>query len=213
MQRRHLAFALPGLCLALNARAQVQLGGVMGQKALLVINGQTEVVAVGASARGVRLVSLQGDTAQVEVSGQLSTLRVGGSPVALGGGISGSGAREIVIPAGPGGHFIVPGAINGQATTFMVDTGATTVALGLAEAQRLRLDLRRAERGMGSTANGVVPVLSLMLDIVRVGEVDVASVAAAVLPASMPHVLLGNSFLSRFQMRRDNDVMRLELRR
>ena len=89
MQRRHLAFALPGLCLALNARAQVQLGGVMGQKALLVINGQTEVVAVGASARGVRLVSLQGDTAQVEVSGQLSTLRVGGSPVALGGGISG----------------------------------------------------------------------------------------------------------------------------
>jgi predicted aspartyl protease len=48
---------------------------------------------------------------------------------------------------------------------------------------------------------------------VRVGSVEVSNVGAAVvMPSSMPHVLLGNSFLSRFQMRRDNDVMRLELR-
>jgi aspartyl protease family protein len=47
---------------------------------------------------------------------------------------------------------------------------------------------------------------------VRVGEVELAHVGAVVLPAAMPHVLLGNSFLARFQMRRENDVMRLELR-
>jgi aspartyl protease family protein len=47
---------------------------------------------------------------------------------------------------------------------------------------------------------------------VRVGEVEVANVSAVVLPAQMPYVLLGNSFLTRFQMRRENDVMRLELR-
>jgi aspartyl protease family protein len=48
---------------------------------------------------------------------------------------------------------------------------------------------------------------------VRVGEVEVSNVDAIVMPAQMPYVLLGNSFLSRFQMRRDNDVLRLERRR
>jgi len=47
---------------------------------------------------------------------------------------------------------------------------------------------------------------------VRVGDVEIANVEAIVMPAAMPHVLLGNSFLSRFQMKRDNDVMRLEKR-
>jgi aspartyl protease family protein len=47
---------------------------------------------------------------------------------------------------------------------------------------------------------------------VRVGDVEVANVEALVLPAAMPYVLLGNSFLTRFSMRRDNEVMRLEKR-
>ena len=48
---------------------------------------------------------------------------------------------------------------------------------------------------------------------VRVGDVTVYNVDATVVPAPMEHVLLGNSFLGRFQMRRDNDVLRLERRR
>ena len=47
---------------------------------------------------------------------------------------------------------------------------------------------------------------------VRVGDVEVYDVDAAVLGASMPYVLLGNSFLTRFQMKRENDVLRLEKR-
>ena len=44
------------------------------------------------------------------------------------------------------------------------------------------------------------------------GDVELSNVGAVILPSSMPYVLLGNSWLSRFQMRRENDVMRLELR-
>ena len=66
---------------------------------------------------------------------------------------------------------------------------------------------------MTQTANGAVPVHRLNLNAVRVGEVEVANVDAVVIPAQMPYILLGNSFLGRFQMRRDNDVMRLERRR
>jgi len=121
-------------------------------------------------------------------------------------------AREIVVSAGSGGHFTPAGAINGRAVRFMVDTGATLVALGRDEALRLGLDLSSARQGLSQTANGAVPVHIVVLDRVRVGEVEITQVGAVVMPQPMPYVLLGNSFLSRFQMRRDNDVLRLELR-
>ncbi len=215
MQRRRLLALAAALPLAARAqRPQVQLAGVMGDKALLMIDGQTQMLAVGASARGVRLVSLSGDSAVVASAGGTVTLRVGASPTAVGGGISaGSGSREIVLTAGPGGHFMTGGAINGRAVSFMVDTGATVIALSESEASRLRLDLSNGRRGLTHTANGTVQVVGVTLNTVRVGEVEVANVQAVVMPAAMPYILLGNSFLSRFQMRRDNDVMRLELRR
>ncbi len=193
----------------------VQLAGVMGStKALLVIDGQTQMLAVGERARGIRLLSLQGDTAEVERDGMRLSLRVGASPAVVGAGLpKPGGAREIVLTAGPGGHFTTGGAINGQAVSFLVDTGATLVALSQSEAARLRLDLRNAQRGLRRTANGTVPVVMVTLNSVRVGEVEVINVPAVVMPAQMPHILLGNSFLTRFQMRRDNDVMRLEYRR
>jgi aspartyl protease family protein len=139
-------------------------------------------------------------------------LRAGGSPAQVGSPAPASQGREIVMTAGLGGHFNPAGSINGQAVQFMVDTGATLVALGQDDARRLGLDLSSGRPGVSQTANGPVRVLMLNLDRVRVGEVEITNVAAVVLPQPMPFVLLGNSFLSRFQMRRDNDVMRLQLR-
>ena len=96
---------------------------------------------------------------------------------------------------------------------WIVEAGATTIAMSQSDAARIGLDLRSGRRGLSNTANGTVPVVMVTLTSVRVGEVEVTNVPAVVMPAQMPHVLLGNSFLSRFQMRRENDVMRLEYRR
>jgi aspartyl protease family protein len=193
---------------------QVQLAGLMGRKALLVIDGQTQVLAVGGSAQGVKLLSLDEGQAVVEVDGSRFSLRVGASPVAVGAAPpAAAAAREIVLTAGPGGHFITDGSINGQAVSFMVDTGATVVALSQADAARIGLDLRSGRASLSSTANGTVPVVEVTLTSVRVGGIEISNVKAVVMPAQMPHVLLGNSFLTRFQMRRDNDVLRLEYRR
>lgn len=210
MKRRAalLALALP-LCAAAQS---VSLAGRMGSKALLMIDGQTQLLAVGDSARGVKVLRLDGDAVVVEVGGRTSTLQVGGAPARVGAGATGSAAREVVIPAGPGGHFVVAGTINGRAVQFMVDTGATLIAMSRAEADRLGIDYSRADRGMTSTANGDVEVRVLTLSSVRVGSVDLANVRAAIVPAPMPGILLGNSALSRFQMQRDNDVMRLTVR-
>jgi aspartyl protease family protein len=198
----------------LAAAQSVQLAGTMGaSKALLLIDGKPKTLAVGESHAGVRLLALKDGNAQVDLAGTSWTLRMGSAPAAIGGGVASNGAaREIVLTAGLGGHFVTQGAINGRPVEFMVDTGATVVSLGQAEADRLGLDWKSGPRVLTQTANGPVPTHRITLSAVRVGEVTVSNVAAVVVPAPLPYALLGNSFLARFQMRRENDQMRLELR-
>jgi aspartyl protease family protein len=207
-----LAGAAGGLVTSASAQT-VQLAGQMGQRAVLVVNGEARTLAPGQSHAGVKLLSVGAGEAQVEQGGRVLTLRLGAVPATAGApGAGSSGGGVVVMTAGLGGHFIGEGAINGRAVRFMVDTGASTIAMSRAEAERLGLDWRSGPRGVSSTANGNVEVNAVMLSRVRLGEVEVSNVQALVVPAPMPYVLLGNSFLSRFQMERRNDVMRLELR-
>ena len=190
----------------------VQFAGQMGEKALLVIGGQPKALSIGESHAGVKLLSAQGGVAEIELEGQRLKLRLGETPAAVGAASGAPPGREMVLSADAAGHFVAEGAINGRAARFLVDTGATAVTLSQTEADRLGLDWRRAPRAQATTANGAVPANVITLNSVRLGEVAVSSVPAIVLPAQLPYILLGNTFLSRFQMRRDNDVMRLELK-
>lgn len=190
----------------------VSLQGSLGaQAALLVIDGQPQTLRVGDSARGVRLVSMGADGAVVEANGRRQTLVMGAAQVRLGAGGPGA-ARQIVLSADPRGHFITEGQINGHAVQMMVDTGATTVALSQADAERMKLPFRRGQQVLMQTANGVVPAHRILLDSVRVGAVEVRGVEAMVVPAAMSQVLLGNSFLNRFQMKREDSVLTLDQR-
>jgi aspartyl protease family protein len=211
---RYAAAALLALAAGGATAQDVALAGRMGERALLVVDGQPYTAAVGQTVAGVKLRGWSGENAQIEHRGKTFTLGVGATPVRLGAGAprSGSGGREIVLTAGPGGHFNTAGTINGKQVLFTVDTGATLVAIGKDDAERLGLDLSNARRGATQTANGAVPVAIVTLSSVRIGDIELANVGAVVMPQSMPVVLLGNSFLSRLQMKRENDVMRLELR-
>ncbi|WP_249931142.1 TIGR02281 family clan AA aspartic protease [Ramlibacter sp. 2FC] len=191
----------------------VALQGMFGGKALLIVDGGTpRTLAPGESHQGVKLLSTSGEQAVVEFGGRRHTLRVGDAPASVGGsGPRGSGGR-IVLSAGSGGHFTTQGAINGRAVQFMVDTGATAVGLSVADAERIGLDYRGGRPVRMNTANGVTQGWQLKLASVRIADVEVYEVDAVVTPQGMPYVLLGNSFLSRFQMRRDNEQMTLERR-
>jgi aspartyl protease family protein len=208
MQR--LLAALWVLACGVACSQSVSFSGHMGDKALLVIDGAPRTLAVGASVSGVRLVSVNAAAAIIEVGGKPQTLGLGGSPVNLAGANSAGGGTQIVLSAADGGHFITAGSINGKAVQFMVDTGATTIALSAAEADRIGLKYKNGEHLTGNTANGSVTGNRTSLSVVRVGDVQVYNVEAAVLPMPMPHVLLGNSFLNRFQMKRDNERMTLD---
>lgn len=210
--QRLAALLLASAALGAAAQAQtVTLQGMLGNKALLVINGAAKTVAPGDSVQGVKVLSTSGDQAVVEIEGQRQTLRVGEAPVSMGSTQSPRGSR-IVLSAGTGGHFVTTGAINGKTVQFMVDTGATGVGLSVDDANRLGLNYKAGQPIRVNTANGVANGWLMRLASVRIGDVEVYDVEAAVSPGSMPYVLLGNSFLSRFQMTRANDQMVLERR-
>lgn len=213
-----LSFSLCAIfALGLSPVAQAQsvtLAGMMGSKALVIVDGKPpKSVGAGESHLGVKVLSTQGDSAVIEVAGRKHTLRVGDAPasVGAGGGSNSSGTaangNKIVMTAGSGGHFLSMGQINGHSVQLMVDTGATAVSLSTADAQRMGLNLKGAQMVHLSTANGITQGWRVKLDSVRLGDVEVFNVDAVVSSASMPFVLLGNSFLTRFQMTRDNDQM------
>lgn len=213
---RRLAVLLMGcglLGLAVAEPAQVQLNGMLGSRAaLLVIDGEPRTVEVGATVKGVKLITLEDGRAVVEYGGQRHALVLGASPGRVGVQGGTAGVRQIVLTAGSGGHFMTQGQINGRSTTFLLDTGATAVAVSQVEADRLGLRYTEGRRVIAQTANGPAPGYLIQLYSVRIGEVQVYNVTAMITPGDMPFVLLGNSFLNRFQMRRENDVMTLDLR-
>lgn len=218
MQHIHpLRQTLLGVALALLVSASwaqsVAMTGGMGRKALFVIDGgQPKALAAGESHQGVKVVTVSSEQAVVEVAGQRQTVILGGAPVSVGGRGGSSGAKEIVLTAGQGGHFVAQGSINGRGTQFVVDTGATLVSMGSAEAKRLGIAYESGQPMLAGTANGVTKGFRITLASVRINGVEVNNVEAAVLPMGMPYILLGNSFLSRFQMKRDNDIMTLTRR-
>ncbi len=212
-RRKNIAptlFFIALLTLSAMAHAQsVALAGMLGNKALLVVNGAPpKSVAAGESHMNVKVISASGDQAVLELNGTRHTLRVGDAPVSVGAGGGGGGkGNRIVLNAGSGGHFMTAGQINGRAVQFMVDTGATSVAMSAADAERTGIKYKDGQPVRMSTANGVTQGYRVKLASVRVGDVEVYDVDAVVSPQPMPFMLLGNSFLTRFQMLRENEQM------
>jgi aspartyl protease family protein len=209
-----LAFAL------LTGAAQAQtvgLAGMLGNKALLIVDGgPPKTVAPGETHQGVKVVSTSGDQAVVDLGGKRHSLRIGDAPMSVGAGggpgtQAGQGSR-IVLTAGSGGHFMTQGQINGKMAQFLVDTGASAVSMSLADAERMGIDYKSGRPVQLTTANGVIIGWQTTLASVRVGDVEVFNVPAVVAAREMPFILLGNSFLTRFQMNRTNEEMVLTRR-
>lgn len=201
------------LALPTQARSrQVALSGVLGRKALLTLDGSAlRSLAEGETYQGVRLIRLGTGEATVEVDGSIRTLRLGEAPVhagsASGEGSSATPSGRMVLTADSRGHFTPSVRINDQLVNAVIDTGASTIAIGKRDADRLRLDYQQAPTLNVGTANGTAKAWSIRLHSVRMGDVQLWNLEAVVVPQDMPFVLLGNNFLSEFSMSRHNDQM------
>jgi len=197
---------------SLAAATDVTVVGLFPGKAVVTINrGAPRTLSVGQkTAEGVVLVSVDKSSAVLEIDGKKQSLEMGQhfESAAATGTLS-----TVTIAAGQGGHFMTAGQVNGNSVRFMVDTGATLVSIPANEARRLGIDFEKGQRGYASTAGGVVRSYRVKLDSVTVGGITLMGVDASVSEsAGMDFLLLGNSFLSRTEMRREGEILTLTKR-
>jgi len=121
------------------------------------------------------------------------------------------GRHEVVLERNARGHYVAGGSINGRPVTFLLDTGATDVAVPEDLADRLGLE--RSGGGITQTANGVVAVWRTTLDRVRLGSIELSAVSASIVPtmAAGDPVLLGMSFLRQVEFVQSDGQLTLRL--
>lgn len=176
-------------------------------KAMLEIDGRERLLRAGqASPEGVSLVSADQHEAVVDVGGRREALTFGTS---VGGSFATRDTREVKIYRNAKGAYTTAGSINGRPVDFMVDTGATAIALSSTEARRLGIVYRLDGAPVGvTTASGTVPGHRITLDRVAVGDIALRNVEALVIPGDLPEqVLLGLTFLNRVELRQEGAEM------
>jgi len=184
-----------------GGKAQISVGG---GKPVMLSAGQT-------SPEGVKLVSADSSAAIVEFQGRRLTLAPGaGSRLGGGASPSGSSGSSVTLTADRQGHYVTLGQVNGGTVQFLVDTGATSIALPSAEARRLGINYLNGLRGYTQTANGKAAAYRITLDTVKVGDITLHNVEAVVLEGDgLKIALLGMSFLNRTEMKRDGQALTL----
>jgi len=210
-RRRAILTGVAFVLLPVKADAtDVNVIGLFPGKAVVVVNGgKPHTLKAGdQTPEGVRLVSVDTETAVLEIDGKRRTLGMG-QAIAM-AVTADSGRSQATLSADSRGHFIASGQINGQSVELLVDTGASLISLNASDARRLGVNYLKGERGFASTANGTAAVYRVTLDTVRVGDINISGVDALVHEGNnLPFVLLGMSFLNRVEMRRDGSTMTL----
>lgn len=155
------------------------------------------------------VLSIDGETATIEVDGRKRVLRVGHRECGLAtlGQWSGDGCADSGCVGAFRDHN---GSINGALVRFLVDTGASMIAMGASDARRVGIDPSKGKLGYSQTANGVTQVSRIKVDTVKIGDIVVHNVDATVHQQDLPVVLLGMSFLNRMEMQRSGDTMTLK---
>lgn len=184
--------------------------GLFKDKAVVEIDGKKRSLTAGAvSPEGVGLISANSSEAVIEADGRRGTYTLGAHI----GGIYASASPQATVQIWPDamGMYTVDGSVNQFPVRFLVDTGATAVALNKHQARRLGLDYQlKGVEGMTSTASGITRAYYLTLKKVKVGDIELSDVDAVIIDSDFPLVsLLGMSFLNRVDMTRNGRILEL----
>jgi aspartyl protease family protein len=211
--------ALFVMCLSVMAEAladtKVNVVGLFNNKALVMIDGSGPYsLTAGQTKNGVKLLSSNSNVATFVIEGKRKAMRmgqaasVGSSPIASS---SGGVNNPVHLYADKSGHFFGNLTINGTSLKYVVDTGATSVAMNSADAKFAKIDYTRGEKVRMSTANGVVPAYAVTLNTLKLGSIVLNNIRATVIEGgSPPFVLLGMSAQNKLDIRRENSTMTLK---
>ena len=190
-----LALLLTVVLLPASAAPSVEVRGLMRDRAVLVIDGTRHLLRVGeTSPEGVTLAAADAREARVRIDGETLSL---GLSRRVGTNFREPESRSVSVARDGRGQFRVAGTIEGRPVRFLVDTGASVLAMSGNDASALGIDYRGSGReGSVVTAAGRARSHFVALDQVEVGGLTVRNVDAAVVEGPYPEdILLGMSFL------------------
>jgi aspartyl protease family protein len=201
------------LCIATQVWATIRVNvvGLFNNKAVVMINGSGPYSLVaGQTKNGVKLLSADSNEATFDIEGKRQILgmgqavSVGSSSTASDGGVN----HPVNLYADRDGHFFGKLTINGASLKYLVDTGATSVAMNSGDAKFAKIDYEKGEKISISTANGITSAYLLTLNTLSIGTIVLHNVEVAVTEGgSPPFVLLGMSAQNRLQMKREGSIL------
>ena len=200
---------LLSVCLTATAAGRISVLGLFNNKAMVLIDGKQRMLALNqTSPEGVTLISTNGDSATLEIAGKRNVYPLGGQ---AGTGSGATKQTSVQIYRNPQGMYMSAGSINGYPVNFLVDTGATTVAMNSIQAKRMGIEFRmNGEPVTVNTASGVEQAYQVKLARVKLGDIELQNIDAVVLDGPSPsEVLLGMSFLGRMEIQNSGQMMQL----
>jgi aspartyl protease family protein len=189
--------------------------GLFNDKAVVMINGgKPQRISIGQTVDGVKLVSADSSGATFVVDGKRQVLKMGQSAsIASSGGTTtneGGVNSPVNLYADSAGHFYGNLSINGATLKYVVDTGATTVAMNSGDAKYAKIDYEKGEKVNVSTANGVTQAYLVTINTLKIGTIVLNNVQATVNEGgSPPVVLLGMTAQNHLDVKRENSIMTL----
>jgi aspartyl protease family protein len=192
------------------AIGKITISGLFKDKAVVIIDGTQRILTIGKpSPEGVKLISANSQETVLEIDGIQKTYTLG---TEISSSFPGPPPGETVTIAPDGDNmYLVDGSINGFQVNFVVDTGATYVAMNKHAAKRIGLDYKiQGTKSTTETASGYTNIYLVKLNEVKVGDIALHDVVAAVHDDDFPSViLLGNSFLARVNMAREGMLLQI----
>ncbi|MBF0218166.1 MAG: retroviral-like aspartic protease family protein [Gammaproteobacteria bacterium] len=195
------------------AEDQVSVQGLFGDKVAISVNGKRKVLSptpppYPQQSDEILLISSDSEGALLLINGEERYLELGSE---ISSHYVTAQKQKVQIWQGQDGMYRTPGRINQRPVNFLVDTGASTVAMSRLLAQQLGIDYRRLGKAVKSeTASGVVEGYYLKLDRIDIGGITLYQVDAVVLDSDMPSdPLLGLSFLGQLEINHSSMMMEL----
>ena len=202
------ALTFLGAITSANA-TDVSVTGLFSGKAMISVNaGPPRLLSVGQmTPDGIKLLNADSNSATFEINGKRQTLSLGQG---ISSNVAPSGKAITTLTADIQGHFLTTGSINGASTVFLVDTGASDIAISASEAKRMGISYLNGKRGYSATANGTIAIYQVTFNTVKVGGITLNQVEGSVIEGNgLPVSLLGMSFLKRLEMKREGTTMTL----
>lgn len=206
---------IAGLIILLNTSVawpnvlDIVVVGLFKDQAVVEINNKQRLLKVGmTSPEGVTLISANSRSAVLEKNGVSETYQLGNH---ISTNFSPPVAQSVVSIWPTNGMYMTTGSVNGYSVDFLVDTGASAIALNAATAKRLDLDYLSGRKVGVKTASGIEVAYNVMLDEVQIGDIKLHNIRAMVLDSEQPErALLGMSFLGELDIHRKDERMDLK---